>query len=341
MTVDLSEAINSFDILSYLNDVGVNYKESGKNIGKGSIGICCPLCGDDNFHMGINLDKKFYNCWRCGDYDSHGRGSLFGLIYLLEGLNKKSAFRRIMDYSDVEVLNEYEDDVYASLEKVAERWEKRKLESVTEIKRKSEVAIEGKYKLLSELNENLLSEKMFLSYVKKRNFNINELSEWGVTAYVSGKFQGRLVFPIYQNSKIVNYTGRDVTGNAEAKYLNCSNDEAIVPMKELLFGSEYVKTDKDYLILVEGPMDVIRVGKGLAVGSMGLILTEIQKETLYQLKPKRLLVMFDSGAWIEAEKIKMELGVFIDNITVIVLPDKKDPADLEKHEMKSIINSYI
>jgi len=338
--VDLSEIIPKFDIYTYLSEIGVPYRESGRNVGNGAIGICCPLCGDTNFHMGVNIEKKFYNCWRCGDYDQQGRGNLFNLICLLEGVNKKSAFKKILKYSEFE--DDYQEkDIYASLGVIEKQWEKENLNlSVSIPKKNNDVNISGSYKQLSELNSEMFSEEIFLSYIKKRKFTVNELLEWEVRAYVSGKFARRLVFPLYQDNKIVNYTGRDVTGKMEMKYLNCSNKDAVIPMKDLFFGLEYIKPNPEKLVLVEGALDTIRIGKGKAIGSMGLILSERQKELIYQLYPSKLLIMFDSEAWIEAEKIKKELGVFIDNIEVVRLTDGKDPADLTENELVCIFNEY-
>jgi len=339
LAIDLQEVIQEFDIESYLDEIGIDYKDSGKNIGNGSIGICCPLCGDDNYHMGINIEKKFYNCWRCGDYDENGRGSLFKLIYLLEGLNSKEAFKRIVGYSVYEA--DWEDkNVYESLKKIEERWKSTENKKLLEINSRKKLIIEGRCKKLEELNPNLLTDNSFLSYIKQRNFTIDQLNRWGVKAYISGKFTRRLVFPLYSDGKIVNYTGRDVTGNATLRYLHLGNDESIISIKSILYGLDYVEVKQDQLVLVEGVLDAIRVGKGLAVASMGLVLSERQKELLFLRNPKKLFIMFDYNAWIEAEKIKKELGVFIDNITVVRLPDGKDPADLKKSQLHNIFNEY-
>tara|TARA_R100001530_G_scaffold1886_1_gene3274 strand:- start:42749 stop:43834 length:1086 start_codon:yes stop_codon:yes gene_type:complete len=336
--VDLIAVIGLFDIHSYLDEIGVEYRESGKNIGNGSIGICCPLCGDDNFHMGVNIEKKFYNCWRCGDYDDNGRGSLFKLMYILEGLSGKEAYKKIT--KDHQIGSYQGDDIYEALKTLEERWASPENKEILKFNRKNKLNVEGRYKNLSELNPKLFTDKSFLSYIKKRDFTVDELNKWGVRAHISGKFAMRLVFPLYKDNEIVNYTGRDVVGNASLKYLHLSNDEAVMPIKSILYGLDYIKKDPDELVLVEGVLDAVRIGKGLAVASMGLVLSEKQKELLFLVNPKKLFIIFDYNAWIEAEKIKKELGVFIDNITVVRLPDGKDPADLKKSQLHNIFNEY-
>jgi len=335
--VDLIAVIALFDIHSYLDEIGVEYRESGKNIGNGSIGICCPLCGDDNFHMGVNIEKKFYNCWRCGDYDDNGRGSLFKLMYILEGLSGKEAYKKIA--GDYQIASYQGDDIYEALEGIETSWVK-DFEEIKPVSRTKKLTMEGRCKNLSELNPRLFTDNSFLSYIKKRDFTVDELNRWDVKAYISGKFAMRLVFPLHKDNEIVNYTGRDVIGNASLKYLHLSNDEAVMSIKSVLYGLDYIKNEPDELVLVEGVLDAIRIGKGLAVASMGLVLSEKQKELLFLVNPKKLFIMFDYNAWIEAEKIKKELGVFIDNITVVRLPDGKDPADLKKNQLHNIFNEY-
>ena len=338
MPINLQQAIESFDIEAYLNEIVVEYRDSGKNIGVGSIGICCPLCGDDNYHMGINLEKKFYNCWRCGDYDINGRGSLFNLIYILEGLDSKAAYRRIVNYS--EVTEEQEMCVYEALQTINTRWEIKPEPVIESPQRKLKVNVSGKWKSLKDLNSEFFAEQTFLNYVNFRRFTIDELIHWGARAYFSDKFVMRLVFPVYQDREVVNYVGRDVTGKAQTKYLNCSNDDAIVSMKELLFGLQWFTPNPDYVILVEGIFDVMRVGSGMAIASLGLILTDTQKGLLYKLNPKKLFIMFDPEAWVQAEKIKAELGVFINDIEVVRLPLGKDPADMEQNQLLEIYQEY-
>lgn len=338
-TDNLIKAIENFDISLYLDEIGVDYKDSGKNIGADSLGICCPLCGDNNFHLNINVDKKFYNCWKCGDYDKQGRGSIFKLFYLLEGLDKCSAYEKIIRYFSFKIIDESE-SVYESLNKIEERWNKKRFLPVVETKTKDKVNITGCFKLLSELNSDFLIEKLFLSYIRNREFSMGELMEWGAVAYLSGKFAMRLVFPLYRDGKIVNYCGRDVTGKSDLRYLNCSNDDSIIPMKELLFGMEYLPIKIHDLILVEGIFDAIRVGKGRAIASMGLVLSDIQKELIYKLNPNRLFLMFDDNTWFQMEKIKSELGVFINNIKIIKVPYGKDPAEMRGDDIDKIIGYY-
>ena len=61
-------------------------------------------------------------------------------------------------------------------------------------------------------------------------------------------FKNRIIFPFKQGDRIVGYTGRDVTGNAESKYMTKQP-------KDFLYNSDKIKEDKTFLIVVEGTID--------------------------------------------------------------------------------------
>src|SRR3990170_3506093 len=59
------------DIESALKSKRILYLDSGSNVSRGNINICCPFCPDDpSYHLGINLETGYWGCWR----DSGHRG---------------------------------------------------------------------------------------------------------------------------------------------------------------------------------------------------------------------------------------------------------------------------
>lgn len=61
------------NIQQLLDDNNVRYKRTGedKDVRSGWIGVECPNCGEGSgkFHLGINLDGVYANCWKCGTKD--------------------------------------------------------------------------------------------------------------------------------------------------------------------------------------------------------------------------------------------------------------------------------
>ena len=60
--MDLSQV----DTKALLDDLGIDYKLSGKNVTSGWIEVNCPFCGDPSYHLGISPTNLFH-CWRCGE----------------------------------------------------------------------------------------------------------------------------------------------------------------------------------------------------------------------------------------------------------------------------------
>lgn len=58
-------------IVELLQEHGIDFIPSGqhRHVRPGWIGIrCCPFCGSQNYHLGINIERAFTSCWRCGSH---------------------------------------------------------------------------------------------------------------------------------------------------------------------------------------------------------------------------------------------------------------------------------
>lgn len=56
-------------VSDFLQRHKIEFRESGQHhhAGQGWIQIrCCPHCGSDNFHLGVNLRNLCFYCWKCG-----------------------------------------------------------------------------------------------------------------------------------------------------------------------------------------------------------------------------------------------------------------------------------
>src|SRR5512135_811461 len=54
------------DIVKLYQDMNVPYWTEGKNVSPGWVNVQCPWCGDLSNHLGFNIDKQYYRCWKCG-----------------------------------------------------------------------------------------------------------------------------------------------------------------------------------------------------------------------------------------------------------------------------------
>ncbi|HIC09062.1 MAG TPA: DNA primase [Aquificales bacterium] len=160
-----------------------------------------------------------------------------------------------------------------------------------------------------------------------------ELKHFYITSYGRYRdfFHGRVTIPIKNIlSKVVAFGGRSLKGELP-KYKNSPNSE-IFQKEKTLFGIErakdYVK-DRNYLILVEGYFDVIRLqseGFGNTLAPLGTSLTLHHARVISKLT-KRVILLFDGDtagrrAVLESSKrlLKFPLEIY-----AVFLPPGEDP----------------
>lgn len=317
---------NPFDIKEYLTSQDIHFKEEGENIGHGSIGICCPSCGDDNYHLGIDVDSKIYNCWKCEE-----QGNLIGLIMLLEDCSSNSAILRIKENQTEKVIERanFQDKVKDILSG------KKTVNDVAE----NRVLKVPCTHYLNELNPEFVMDRRFLSFIEERNYTVDELMDWGVRAELLEEFGFRLMFPVAFKGQVVSYLGRTVIGE-DPKYKNCSNANAIIPMRQLLYGYDSVKVGQDKLVICEGVFDVIRFGKGVAVGIFGKDISVDQIALICSLEIKKeIWIALDGEAFNEANKIIKNLKPLVTaDVKLLILESGKDPDNYDREELLEMIN---
>jgi len=163
------------------------------------------------------------------------------------------------------------------------------------------------------------------------------------------RFRNRVMFPIFNASgKIVGFGGR-VLDESQPKYLN-SPETPLFSKGKQLYGLNLARgyiRNTDQVILMEGYMDVISAhqhGVTQAVGTLGTALTEEQGKLLMRYT-YNVVTCFDADtAGQDATKrgldILQRLGL---NVSVMTIPDGKDPDDFLKKqgfdEFQNALNS--
>jgi len=252
-------AIDTFDIISYLDEEGIPFDEEGKNISEGWIGLNCPFCDDPSNHLGINLEDKRVSCWRCG---------------------KKSLIQTIARFSNVSVsrsrsiISRHQSRIISSRSRKA---------SILDTLEETDIA------LPSSASKNF--PELHTAWLKKRNFEPAEvIKRYDLHAvYQTGKYKYRIIAPIYVARRMVSFVGRDVTEEADTPYLNCPNEESLIPARRCLYN---IDTVERVALIVEGITDVWRIGRG-AVATLGTEFTKAQVNLLSGLD--KVFVMFDAG----------------------------------------------
>lgn len=303
--------LRSLDVVRLLGHIGVDYRLSGKNVSAGWVNINCLYCNDSGHHLGINLTSKMFSCWICRE-----SGSIISLLQRSEKISKRESVELVKKFLTGKVVEyEYKSSSNKQIDV-----------SLPSHILKSPLPIHTKY----------LRERGFEPKQLEAFFDISYTGQ--ISKYRSSErivdFKYRIIIPIFINGKLVNFTARDVTGQAEEKYKNCPTDDSAITTKDAIYG--YDNIVDGVAAIVEGPTDVWRLGPG-ALGLFGIKYTRHQLNLLYRKKLKKAVVFFDNEPTAQkiAEKLAKEIGSFIPDVSVLVPDDGiTDPGEMTKKQVK-------
>ena len=295
--------------LEFLRDYNVPYQTEGPKTTEGFVNIHCPFCpGKQNYHLGISLDGRYGNCWRCG------WKPISKIVAKIANVSEGQAKKIIREYGG------------------------RPRGKSSQIKRKPRVK---SHRIPSSTGP---LQKRHKRYLKSRGFNPNYLEKkWGLlgTSPLSTldnvEYKNRILIPInweYNGSiQQVSFQTRDITDRHKAKYMACPKNRELIQHKHILYGRPEKWTDTG--ICVEGATDVWRMGFH-AFACLGIAFTWRQIRLISQ-HFKRVIIIFDEEpqAQIQAKKLKTEL--LLRNIETKNIKIKGDPAELNSREAKKLI----
>lgn len=147
-------------------------------------------------------------------------------------------------------------------------------------------------------------------------------------------FRNRLIFPVIDVSgRVIGFSGR-ILGEGEPKYLN-SKETVVFNKGRNLFGLNLAKKSKaDYIILVEGNVDVVslhQAGFDSAVASLGTSLTVEQAQLLSRYTNQIVLAYDSDGAGLKAAQRGIDILDKLDvRVRVLRWEGAKDPDDFIK-----------
>jgi len=290
--------ISSINVRDLLEDLGIDYTNSGKNVSEGWIGVSCPWCGDSSNHLGINIKSKVCSCFRCG-----ATGNI--VSFLSEELGSiKSAMDVISTSIPRELQHEEQQTIYRP---------------------KSVV-------LPKEASEKITTRHA--GYLQSRNFNYVDIMRKYPLYFCGpiGKWANRIIVPVYKNFKLITFTSVDISEKSIVRYRHEQEERSILPIKEYLYGIEY--TNGHSCATVEGLFDTWRIGYG-AVPTWGTKVTSAQKALLAKFKEVYIAFDGDYAGRKGAEKLGNDLAPFT-NVHILDIPEGKDPDTLDDSEIKEI-----
>jgi DNA primase len=171
-------------------------------------------------------------------------------------------------------------------------------------------------------------------YLSKRGFDYKEIQWlWQIKGIgiAERKLMWRLFIPVLHNNEVVSWTTRSIRDNTKYKYISAGPEQELLPHKNILYGSDYARHT---VIIVEGPLDVWRIGPG-AVATFGTAFTK--QQVLALLKYPRRVVCYDNEKEAQDQALKLcdALGVF-GGETLNVTLESKDPDEAKPKEIKRL-----
>lgn len=184
-----------------LRTLGIHYIREGHHHSReGWLQLHCPYCARSNYHLGLNIQGNYFNCWRCGK------------LPLINTLLKISR----QDFKTIKALVS---DLPTAL-------------PGKRIKRTGTLRIPSGILPLEDCPKHR-------RYLRRRGIDWEYLrDEWGVGGIGQhSKYGWRLFIPITLDNEVVSFTTRAIV-DGDLRYLSASEDEEAISHKDILFGED-------------------------------------------------------------------------------------------------------
>lgn len=355
----IKERLNIADIISSyirLQKAGVNYK------------ALCPFHSEKTPSFMVSPLRQSWHCFGCGE-----GGDIFTFVEKIENVEFRDSLKILaekagikLEYDNPKIRSE-KDQLYEICELATEFFSQ-------ELNNKSPV---WDYLRKRGLQDETTSEwrlgyapdswDSLLIFLSSKGYKESEIEKAGLIIKVPAskfqaqryhdRFRNRLMFPIFDiNGRVVAFSGRIMSDiiisrtekTDSGKYIN-SPETPLYSKSRILYGLDRAKNEirkADKVILAEGQIDVIlpwQDGVKNIVATSGTALTEEQLLILKRLTSNLILVFDMDEAGFRATKKGIDLAQGSGfNISVVSLPDGKDPAEFVKENPRvfsGLINS--
>lgn len=319
--LDIVDLINQYVVLK---KAGANYK-----------GVC-PFHQEKTPSMMVSPQKQIWKCFGCGRGGDH-----YKFIMEAESLEFGDALRLLAQKAGVTLqprtqAEHQSQDRKERLFRINSLASKvfQKLLWDPEMGRKAREYLKKrglKDETIKEFVLGLAPRGFDLKKVMaKHEVNPSELQKAGSPE----RFYDRIMFPIFDVlGNVIAFTGRTL-GDGEPKYLN-SPETPVFNKSRVLYGLNFAKgalKDKNYVVLVEGQMDVValnQAGVKNVVASSGTAITETQLLILSKYTTNFMLAFDNDTAGKQTTRKVIELLLKNDlNNKVINFGEFKDAGEL-------------
>ena len=326
----INEIRNKTDIVDVVGK-RIPLEKHGKNY------FCvCPFHDDNNPSMSVSREKQIYSCFSC-----HATGNVFTFLMNYENITFNEAVKLLGDELGINTLgiktksgNNINQKLYDIMD-FALRYFHNNINSKLGIDAK-------KYLHSRSINDDIINEYSIGLSLKdrddltkvllKKKYDLIDLNKVGLTNDDYDIYNNRIMFPLHDlNGRVVGFSGRIYDGSNSNKYVN-TKETPIFKKGNLLYNyhiaKEYVRSS-NYLIIMEGFMDVVRagtIGVKNTIALMGTALTSEQINIIKRLSKNITMVLDGDSAGKKAaltnSKLLVDKGL---NVKVVTIPDNLDP----------------
>lgn len=309
--------------------------------GKNYFGVC-PFHDDHSPSMSVSKDKQIYTCFSCGatgnvfkfiqDYEHISFvesvkkcADMCGIVLNIDSSREQNYIKKNKELYDIYEISYkfYQNNINSSLGHNAKEYLYSRNISDNEIK---------KFGIGLSLNDS----DMLVKLLKQKNFSDKELLKSGLAnANENGLYdiyRNRIMFPLHDlNGLVIGYNGRAYQGEITNKYVN-SKETDIFKKRDYLYNYHRAKEsarEKKEIIIMEGPMDVIRastIGIDNVVAALGTAFGPTQSNLIKRLSTNVILCFDGDAAGLKATKLAIEelqrVGI---NPKIVRLPNNNDP----------------
>lgn len=319
----------AFDFRSFFTSRHIPFVTSGPNVSRGEVGIKCPFCRDDpSEHMAVSLDGRGWSCRRNRQHSGKSAARLINAL-LQCGMEQANAI--------VGTRRHLQADVASTVA------------NLLQPKGGADVS-DHRLRLPSEFKpfrrQPKFLERPFADYLKSRGFSRPDYltEDYDLYYALRGPFAYRIIFPIYFEGRLVNWTARAI-GNDSLRYKTLSTNKekalpgdilGIGPISDyLLWYDDLMDIECDTIMLMEGPFDALKVnelGRDQGICATCFFTTvpsRQQIELLHSLLPrfKRRYLLQDRG--VEARALETNAALSALKLRPAQLPPGvDDPGEL-------------
>lgn len=346
----IDELLNRTDIVDLI-DGYVPLKKRGHNYI-----ACCPFHNEKTPSFNVVARKQFYHCFGCG-------ASGNAISFLMEHLNLAfvEAVETLATRLGLTVPRDGQTEIqkprrnlYQLLEQITNYYQNTLKtsghEAIHYLKNRGvSGAIAGLYQLGYAPNAWHVLEKQFKADLKDLITTGMLIQKDDNKTY--DRYRHRIMFPIHdRHGHIIGFGGRAIDKEQQPKYLN-SPETIIFQKNRELYGLHQMmqqQTNPEYIIVVEGYMDVIALaqhGVPNAVATLGTA-TSTYHIHLLNRYTKQLVFCFDGdqagkqAAWRALESCLPHLNNGLE-VRFIFLPEGHDPDSLIREKGKSVLLDHV